>query len=321
MKEEDSEEDGEELIDLDQTNKLNEKMNQKKPDNNKPKKPFIKNTNKDKSYKILFTFLFILITLMLLLYLIKEKTNKNQIIKSKSKTLIIFDFDKTLTVKDVFEEQRFLLPTKEEQEDLMERLDYENWTLLMSKFYTRIYDLNISISDIYDNIDQIQYNPGMLELLKYFENHKDNYSLVILSAGHYVQVIRALEKYNLSKIFDEIITIPSHIENGKIIITQGHKYDCDICNVGQCKTYEYNLIIDKFKDRNITFDKVYYICDGLNDFCLARNLKDNDVVLVRKDFTLYNALYENGWIKNVTCVIDSWNNGYDIIDYLRNKKE
>ncbi len=320
MKEEESEEeeDGEELIDLDQSNNLNEKMNQKKENFNNPKKPFIKNTNKIKSNKILFiTIIILLIIIILLLYLKKGKINKNP----KVKTLIIFDFDKTLTTKSVFEEQRFLLPTIKEQEDLIERIHYEKWPLLMSSFYNRIYDLNISISDIYENIDKIEYNPGMLDLLKYFENNKDKYSLVILSFGHSIQVIRALEKYNLTQLFDEIITIPSYIENGKIIITPKNNCDCDICKVGQCKTYEYNLIIDKFKDKNITFDKVYYICDGLNDFCLARNLKENDVVLVRKDFTLYNALYENGWIKNVTCVIDSWNNGYDIIDYLKNEKE
>lgn len=324
MNKEKSEENGEELIDLDQDNNLNEKINHKKELINKPKKSYNKTTNKNKSNNILFIALLLILTLtiiLLLLYLKKEQTNKNEKIKPKVKTLIIFDFDKTLTVHSVFEEQRFLLPTKEEQEDLIKRIKYEKWTSIISSFYDRIYDLNISISDIYENIDRIEYNPGMLELLKYLESHKDNYSLVIISFGHYIQVMRALEKYNLTKIFDEIVTIPSHIENGKIIITPGSNYNCDICNVGQCKTYEYKLIIDKFKDKNITFDRVYYICDGLSDLCLARNLKENDILLVRKDFTLYNALYKNGWNNNMTCVVHSWNDGYDIIDYLKNKEE
>ena len=321
MKEEESEEDGEELIDLEQENAINEKITPKNEYINN-KKTKSTNIHKRKMNKILIISLSIILPLILILYLYQKHKNKipKELQKnSKIKTLIIFDFDKTLTI--VFEEQRFLLPTKEEQEDIMERLNYENWTLLMSSFYNRIHDLNISISDINANIDKIEYNPGMLELLQYFENHKDKYSLVILSAGHYIQVIRALEKYNLINLFDEIVAIPSHIENGKIIITQGHKYDCDICNVGQCKTFEYNLLIDKFKNKNISFDKEYYICDGLNDFCLARNLKENDVVFVRENFTLYKALYEKEWINNITCVVESWNDGYDIIDYIKKKEE
>ena len=70
----------------------------------------------------------------------------------------------------------------------------------------------------------------MIVLLKYFEKDKNKYSLVILSAGHYLQVIQMLQRFNLIKVFDEIITIPSHIDNGKIIITQGHNYYCDICS-------------------------------------------------------------------------------------------
>ena len=262
MKEEEGE--GEELINLEEEeeeNRRNQKLNKNK------------SCCKNKSTYYIISLLLILI---ILIYIFKYYENYFQ----KQKTLIIFDFDKTITLKDVFEEQRFLLPTKEEQEEIMDKLYYDNWTLLMSSFYERIYNLNITISDINKCIEKLEYNPGMIELLKYLYKNKNKYSLIILSAGHYIQVLRMLERFNLTNFFDEIITIPSHIENGKKIITQGHKYNCDICNVGQCKTYEYNLLIDKFKkNKNIIFNKVYYICDGLNDYCLARNLKENDVYL------------------------------------------
>lgn len=295
---------GEELINLEEEEShMNQKTNAKKLN--------FKN-------KLTFFIIFSLLILILLIYLFKYYENYFQ----KQKSLIIFDFDKTITLKDVFEEQRFLLPTKEEQEEIMDKLYYENWTLLMSEFYERIYDLNITISDIKNCIDKIEFNSGMIELLKYLYENKNKYSLIILSAGHYFQILRMLERFNLTNIFDEIISIPSHIENGKIIITQGHKYDCDICNVGQCKTYEYNLLIDKFKkNKNIIFNKVYYICDGLNDYCLARNLKENDLLFVRKGFTLYKGLYERGMINNIKCKIYSWNNGYEIIKYFQEKEK
>ena len=97
--------------------------------------------------------------------------------------------------------------------------------------------------DVIQSKDKLELNSGMIELLKYLYENKNKYSLKILSAGHYIQVLRMLQRFNLTNVFDEIITIPFHIENEKIIITQGHKYDCDICNVGQCKIYEYNLFL------------------------------------------------------------------------------
>ena len=300
-------EDEEELIDLDDQN--NPKQNKENTiiHNSKTKNTLI-------NIKTVFLFITFLSLIIIIFYFFKGLLNKQM----KQKTLIIFDFDKTLSLKDVFEEQRFLLPSKEEQEEIMEKLEYENWTLLMSSFYERIYELNITIKDINNYIDTLEYTPGMIELLQYLEKHKNKYSLVILSAGHYLQVVRMLQRFNLTQLFDEIITIPSHVENEKIIITQGHEYNCDICNVGQCKTFEYNLLIDKFKKKKkIIFDKVYYICDGLNDYCLARNLKENDEIFIRKGFSLYKGLYEKGMIKNISCKVDCWNNGFDIINYFK----
>ena len=58
----------------------------------------------------------------------------------------------------------------------------------------------------------------------------------------------------------------------------------------------------------------------MNDFCLARNLKENDLLLVRKGFTLYKGLFEKGMIKNVTCKIDTWNDGFDIIKNFKEEE-
>ena len=308
------EDDGQELIDLNEQgrNDINEEDNEKQNKSNNNKNKY----NYKKIIFILASILFVIIIIVICFLVFSKK------FKMKQKELIIFDFDKTISFKDVFEEQRFLLPTREEQEDVMERMYYENWTLLMSSVYDRFYDLNITISDINNYIDTIEYNKGMIELLQYLEKHKDKYSLVILSAGHYYQIIRMLMRINMTELFDEIIAIPSYIQNNKIIVTQTYEHKCDICNVGQCKTFEYNLLIDKFKNiKNTIFNKVYYICDGLNDYCLARNLKKNDELLVKKGYTLYESLYKDGKIKNIKCKVDSWNDGFDVLKYFQEKEK
>ena len=72
------------------------------------------------------------------------------------------------------------------------------------------------------------------------------------------------------------------------------------------------------KKKNIFFDKIYYICDGVNDFCLARNLKSDDELLIRNNFTLDKYLYQDGFVKNIKSNINKWNNGFDIIKFFQN---
>ena len=120
------EENGEELIDLNLEDNSNSNIN----NNIQNKKADDNNNNRFHFTKIIFTVL-ILFILIILIYFIFN-SNKNEI---KRKDLIIFDFDKTISFNDVFEEQRFLLPSVKEQEEIMERMYYENWTSLMSKIY------------------------------------------------------------------------------------------------------------------------------------------------------------------------------------------
>ena len=58
------------------------------------------------------------------------------------------------------------------------------------------------------------------------------------------------------------------------------------------------------KNKIFFFDKIYYICDGINDYCLARNLENKDQLLIRKNYGLVN----------------NWNNGFDIINFFKNEK-
>ena len=103
MKEEDE---GEELINLEE-----------EQESNRNKKAKIEKSNfKNKSALFIISFLLILI---IFIYLFKYY---GKIFFQKQKTLIIFDFDKTITLKDVFEEQIFLLPANEEQEEIMDKL-------------------------------------------------------------------------------------------------------------------------------------------------------------------------------------------------------
>ena len=190
----------------------------------------------------------------------------------------------------------------------------------MNETYEQYNNLNISISDINTYIDKVSLTKGMSELINYLYNNKNNkYILVILSAGHLYQINHVLQKNNLNFFFDEIISFSSYEKNGRIIVEKNEEYICDKCiGIGQCKTKEFNLLKNKYEKKNIFFDKIYYICDGVNDFCLARNLKSDDELLIRNNFTLDKYLYQDGFVKNIKSNINKWNNGFDIIKFFQN---
>lgn len=298
-----SQDSGEELVDLDEINKKNKE--EKK----------IKNERNNKN-KIIYILFLILIIAIIIIYLFSKNMNP----KINYKSVIIFDFDKTITEKDTFEEQLNLLKSKDEIDNLIKRIySPERWDLIMAETYNKFYDLNITISDINFYIDSMEYTPGMEELFNFLKNKKDEYILVILSAGHLYQVNRVLKNKNLTSLIDEIIAFNSYEKDGKIIIEKGNEFNCDKCKgIGLCKSNEFNILKNKYKEKNIIFKKIYYICDGVNDYCLARNLQTNDELLIRKDYSLDKYLYKDGFIKNIKCKVDKWNNGFDIINFFKN---
>ena len=54
---------------------------------------------------------------------------------------------------------------------------------------------------------------------------------------------------------------------------------------------------------------------------MAKNLGENDSLLVRKDFQLYKKLYENELIKNLLCKVQAWEEGKEIINYLKSNEK
>ena len=295
---------GQELIDLNEDNepKKENRSNQEKKDTNK--------------FNFFIILLIIIFSIIILIYLYITYFNESK----KYKSVIILDFDKTITESDTFEQQIELLPTKEAQDELIKRMySTENWFSALSDSYNEFYNLNITISDINNSIDKVNYTSGMLEFFNFLRNKKSKYILVILSAGHTYQINRVLQRNNLISFFDEIIAFNSYEKNGKIIFEKGNEFSCDFCvNLGMCKKNEFNILKQKYQKKNIFFDKVYFICDGYVDFCLANNLTKNDELLVRKNFDLDKYLYKDGFVKDIKCNIDKWNNGFDLINFFDN---
>ena len=64
------------------------------------------------------------------------------------------------------------------------------------------------------------------------------------------------------------------------------------------------------------YNNLYFIADGGNDLCLAKNLGKNDVVFPRKDFNLYKKVIQPEIKKILSCKVEPWSDAEEIINYL-----
>ena len=160
----------------------------------------------------------------------------------------------------------------------------------------------------------------MSDLFNYIREKKDNYDSIILSSNYEYVIKYILKKNNISDIFLDIITNPSREANQDekdqfIYVLKKQEHNCKICNPCSCKKNEFKEFCNTHDMNN--YDKVIFICDGFNDFCLAVDLGENDITLMRKNFALYKKIYSKNFENILKCKVQAWESGNDIINYLK----
>jgi pyridoxal phosphate phosphatase PHOSPHO2 len=71
------------------------------------------------------------------------------------------------------------------------------------------------------------------------------------------------------------------------------------------------------KHKRESYNKVIFIGDGSNDFCFSKHLNENDILFPRKNFSLYNILYNDNKKNKIKAEIHPWENGIQIVDVLK----
>lgn len=92
--------------------------------------------------------------------------------------------------------------------------------------------------------------------------------------------------------------------------------NCDFCFPSGCK---YRVFKNYFSDDKIEqYSNVVFVCDGHNDFCVAKNFSENNYLFIRKNFTLDKMLNSEKYKNIVKCKnIFKWENGDELIEYFK----
>ena len=234
------------------------------------------------------------------------------------KTLLIFDFDKTILNDDSFGHIILNTLTKEELQIIYNNRN-ENWVDGYNYALKQLKSHGITKEKFNEMLNQISLTQGMSELFNYIKDKKENYDSIILSSNYEYVIKYILNKNNIIDIFLDIITNPSREANQDekeqfIYVLKKQEHNCKICNPCSCKKNEFKEFCNTHDMNN--YDKVIFICDGFNDFCLAVDLGENDITLMRKNFALYKKIKSKNFENNLKCKVQAWESGNDIINYL-----
>ena len=234
------------------------------------------------------------------------------------KTLLIFDFDKTILNDDSFGHIILNTLTKEELQIIYNNRN-ENWVNGYNYALKQLKSHGITKEKFNEMLNQISLTQGMSDLFNYIKEKKENYDSIILSSNYEYVIKYILNKNNIIDKFLDIITNPSREANQDekeqfIYVLKKREHNCKICNPCSCKKNEFKEFCNKHDMNN--YDKVIFICDGFNDFCLAVDLGENDITLMRKNFALYKKIKSKNFENNLKCKVQAWESGNDIINYL-----
>ena len=234
------------------------------------------------------------------------------------KTLLIFDFDKTILNDDSFGHIILNTLTKEELQIIFNNRN-ENWVDGYNYALKQLKSHGITKEKFNEMLNQISLTQGMSDLFNYIKEKKENYDSIILSSNYEYVIKYILNKNNIIDIFLDIITNPSREANQDekeqfIYVLKKREHNCKICNPCSCKKNEFKEFCNTHDMNN--YDKVIFICDGFNDFCLAVDLGENDITLMRKNFALYKKIKSKNFENNLKCKVQAWESGNDIINYL-----
>jgi len=234
------------------------------------------------------------------------------------KTLLIFDFDKTILNDDSFGHIILNTLTKEELQIIFNNRN-ENWVDGYNYALKQLKSHGITKEKFNEMLNQISLTQGMSDLFNYIKEKKENYDSIILSSNYEYVIKYILNKNNIIDIFLDIITNPSREANQEekeqfIYVLKKREHNCKICNPCSCKKNEFKEFCNTHDMNN--YDKVIFICDGFNDFCLAVDLGENDITLMRKNFALYKKIKSKNFENNLKCKVQAWESGNDIINYL-----
>ncbi|KAK6248982.1 hypothetical protein QUC31_020547 [Theobroma cacao] len=233
--------------------------------------------------------------------------------------VLVFDFDKTIIecdsddwvvegfgVSELFTQLRPTFPLN----------------TLMDRMIMEVQSRGNSTADIAACLRRVPLHPRIVSVIK--AAHASGCDLRIISDANVFFIETILKNHGLLDRFSEINTNPSYVDGeGRLRISPYHDFEssshgCNICPPNMCK----GLIMERVQASvSATGKKRFiYLGDGTADFCPGLKLGEDDFLMPRKNFPVWELICSNP--KLIRANIHEWNDGEelgDVLSHLVNK--
>ncbi|KAF8040689.1 hypothetical protein BT93_B2809 [Corymbia citriodora subsp. variegata] len=203
--------------------------------------------------------------------------------------VVVFDFDKTILDCDSDDWVVDKLGLKEAFDRLRPTWP---WNSLMDRMMMELHSRGKTMEEIADCLKEAPLHPKIVAAIK--SAHASGCNLRILSDSNVFFIETILRHRGLMDCFSEINTNPGSVDaEGRLNISPYHDscrplHGCKICPPNMCK----GIVMDKIRSSASADGKkrFVYVGDGNADLCAGMKLEEDDVLLPRKGFPVWDLI-------------------------------
>ncbi|KAM6942725.1 pyridoxal phosphate phosphatase PHOSPHO2 [Xenentodon cancila] len=237
------------------------------------------------------------------------------------KVLIVLDFDHTVVDDNSDTWVIKCLPGQTLPDFVKSSYRKGHWTEYMGRVMTYIGDQKVSPDRICSVMETIPFTAGMTDLLTFISENKSAIDCIVISDSNTIFINWILKAAGLQAAVDKVFTNPAKFsESGCMEVHCYHSHDCDKCPVNLCKREVLELYLSQQADGGTEYQRIFYVGDGGNDLCPTACLKEHDVAMPRKGYTLEKLLAkleaQDGSVPLKAKVV-SWSSGTDVLQELK----
>lgn len=236
------------------------------------------------------------------------------------KTLMVFDFDHTVVDDNSDTWVIKCLPGEKLPDSLRNSYRKGHWTEFMGRVMKYIGEQKVTPDQIRSVMETIPFTDGMKDLLTYISEHKGSIDCIVVSDSNTLFIEWILQVSGLHSAVDKVFTNPATInEQGYVEVQGHHSHNCAKCPVNICKKEVLKLYLCEQSDRGVGYERVFYVGDGGNDLCPTACLREQDVVMPRKGYSLekHLAQLEKQPSSPLKPRVMAWSSGIEILQELK----
>ncbi|XP_037553551.1 pyridoxal phosphate phosphatase PHOSPHO2 [Nematolebias whitei] len=237
--------------------------------------------------------------------------------------LVVLDFDHTVVDDNSDTWVLKCLPGQTLPDCLKNSYRKGHWTEHMGRVMSYIGDQGISPERVRGVMETIPLTSGMAELLTFISKNKSTIDCIVISDSNSIFIDWILKATGLQEAVDLVFTNPAWFnESGFMEVECYHSHDCDKCPVNLCKRRVLELYVSDQTESGTPYERVIYVGDGGNDLCPTSFLRERDVVMPRKGYTLEKLLAKlktQEGDPSVGAEVIVWSSGSDILQALKTR--